>query len=236
MAAVNRLNVSAGEYLKQGVEAQAAGRIHEAIELHMRALEKDPEMLQAHINLIVLYANAGDTQLAEQHYRKGVEINPDNAELHYNFGVLTFGAERYVEAKQAFARSLQVNPDYAMANNNMGQMVEQEGNLAEAMRYYRKAIASEPNYALAHYHLGRMLMAQGRASDAVAEFRKAVEEEGPQTAGYLMGLASAYAATEQWDAAIQAAQGARERASDLGQSEFAAQIDARIEQYRSQRR
>ena len=100
--AVNRLKTSAADYLKKGVELEAAGRIKQAIAKHERALEVDPGYVQAHSNLLILYGKMGQLEKAEQHYHAAVKLNPNRAELHYNFGVLTLEQKRYRKATGAF--------------------------------------------------------------------------------------------------------------------------------------
>ena len=228
MAAVNGLNAGAAEYLKRGVEARNAGRIAESIELHRKAVEADPALLQAHLNLIVLYAGAGKPDLAEAHYRQALALNPDSAELHYNYGVLSYDRGRFDEAAQAFRRALAVNPDYAAANNNMGQMLEQQGRLDEAVGFYRRAVANRPGYGLAHYHLGRAMMRRKRPAEAVREFRLAVREETARTPAYLVALAAAYAALDRTAEAADALARARRLAERYGQAELIESIDSEI--------
>ncbi len=226
MAAIDKLNVSAAEYLKRGVEARGAGRIAEAVELHLKAVQADPGLVQAHLNLIVLYAGAGKPDLAESHYRQALALNPDSAELHYNYGVLSYDRGDFEAAAKAFRKALEINPDYAAANNNMGQMLEQQGRLDDAIGFYRRAVANRPDYGLAHYHLGRAMMQKQRPAEAVREFRLAAREETARTPAYLLALAAAYAALEETAEAADALALARRLAERYGQTALIERIDS----------
>ena len=229
MAAVNKLNVSAAEYLKRGVEARGAGKIAEAIALHLKAVQADPGFVQAHLNLIVLYGGAGKPDLAESHYRQALALNPDSAELHYNYGVLSYDKGNFDAAAQAFRRALAINPDYAAANNNMGQMLEQQGRLDDAIGFYRRAVANRPDYGLAHYHLGRAMMRKKRPAEAVREFRLAIREETARTPVYLTTLAAAYAALGETAAAADTLARARRLAERYGQAPLIERIDGQLD-------
>ena len=67
--AVKQLHIGAHHYLKQGVSLEAAGHLAQAAAEHERALEIDPKLEQAHINLISLYGRLGQPAKAETHYK-----------------------------------------------------------------------------------------------------------------------------------------------------------------------
>ena len=235
MAAVSRLNISAVEYLKAGVEARDAGRMPEAIGLHLRALQVDPQLQQAHINLIVLYGGSDTPESAEFHYQRGLALNPNSAELHYNYGVLAYDQGNFSQATAAFQRALEINPDYAAANNNMGQMHEQQGRLDDAIRFYRRAVANRPDYGLAHYHLGRMMMLKNRPADAVRELRLALREETAQTPTFLVTLGAVYQTLGDDAEASRTFGLARRMAEHYGQTSLVEQIDNEISKMASTR-
>ncbi|MEK7833323.1 MAG: tetratricopeptide repeat protein, partial [Acidobacteriota bacterium] len=155
--AIAELNVAGSELLKRGVMFEAAGKLAEAIADHERALESNPLLIQAHINLISLYARVGQFDKAEKRYRSAVAVNPNLADSHYNFGVLMAMQEKYQEAAKAFQRSFELNPFNAEAHYNFAAIIEGEGRLDEAAAHFRHAIQNKPDHRMAHFHLGRIL-------------------------------------------------------------------------------
>ena len=109
---VGELNLGSADRLRKGVELEASGKLAESIVEHERALEINPQLAQAHINLIQLYARSGLTAKAEDHYRAVVRLNPNLAESHYNFGVMLMEQKRFDEAAQAFERAINSNPQF----------------------------------------------------------------------------------------------------------------------------
>ncbi|MEJ7618319.1 MAG: tetratricopeptide repeat protein [Pyrinomonadaceae bacterium] len=124
--AVEALNVSAAEHLRRGVALDGAGNIEASITEHERALQADSQLVQAHLNLILLYHRANRFDKVEEHYRAAVNIDPRAAESHYNYGVALVARNEFNEAAQAFLRALQINPHYAEANHNYGVMLERK--------------------------------------------------------------------------------------------------------------
>ena len=232
-AAVSALRVSAAEYLKQGVEAREQGRVEAAIKLHLRALEEDPGLVQARVNLLILFGAAGEADKAERQYRLALAAGDPTAELHYNFGVLAYGAGRTDEAREAFRQALAINPEHALANHNLGQMLEEEGQHDEAMARYRRALASRPDHGLSHYKVGMLWMRQRRASEAVAAFREAAKEQSDRTPTYLFSLAAALLASGDRDAATAAFRRARAQAERSGQQALVDRIDEALRAVRA---
>lgn len=219
------LNVGAAEHIRRGVQLEAAGQTERAIAEHERALEINPGLAQAHINLIRLYGSLGRVDMAQRHYRAAVEINPDLAESHYNFGVLLAGQGKFQEAAQAFRRSLEINPHYAEAHHNYGAMLEREGRLEDAARHYRAAIENRPDYRLAHFHLGRILVHQGQTAEAIQHLRQTLTPEDDETPRFMYALAAAYARAGDRLNALLYAREARKQAAARNQTALLALID-----------
>lgn len=225
LAAVSALRTSAAEYLRQGVEAQEQGHVEAAIDLHVKALQEDPGLVQARVNLVILYGSASQLEKAEEQYRLGLAGEGVTAELHYNFGVLAYRAGRPEEAREAFRQALALNPDHALANHNLGQLLEEEGHFDEALDRYRRAIANRPDHSLSHYKIGMLRMRQRRAAEAVAAFREAAKDRSDRTPTYLFSLAAARLAAGDREGAVTTFRRARAEAERQTQQNLVARID-----------
>lgn len=224
-SAVAGLRVSAAEYLKRGVEAMDAGRPGDAVALHVKALQEDPSLTQAHVNLVILYGSMRRSEDAAAQYRSAVDAGLASAELHYNYGVVAYRENEAGAARLAFEAALEINPDHALANHNLGQMLEEEGRFGEARAHYERALASRPDHALSHYKLGLLWMREFNATKAVQAFRQAIRDQSDRTPTYLFSLAAALLASGDRDAAVARFREAREQAARLSQAELVAQID-----------
>ena len=212
--AVRALNKGPDNLLSEAVTLEARGQLAAAADLQLKALELDPKLTQAHINLISLYGRLGDPAKAEKHYREAIAVNPNAHEAYYNFGVLCYQSKRRGEARAAFEQALAINPGYADAHNNLGTLLEEEGKLAGAAEHFRRAIEMQPSFRLARFHLGRIYANQRRYAEAIEQFKRAVEgAEDESRPAYLYALGATQArAGDASSAAATSGRGPRTRA------------------------
>ena len=236
LQAVQSLRVSASEYLQRGVEAKAAGRTEDAVRLHLQALDEDPALLRARVNLVILYGASRRVEDAEEQYRISLDAGQESAELHYNYGVLAYGTGKAKEAGDAFRRALDLNPNHALANHNLGQMLEEDGRFDEAMQMYRNALDNKPDHSLSHYKLGMLWMRKRRAPEAVLAFREAIKDSSHDRPTYLFSLAAAELASGNRDRAAQHFQQARQEAARYQQRELISRIDQALQAMAGRRR
>lgn len=224
--ALRRLDRRAASLLERGVQLQQAGRLDDAIAATERALELDPKLVQAHVNLVNLYGRTGNVAKAEEHYRAVVELDPSQfPDAYYNYGVLMVKAGRLPEAEEAFRGALAINPHYAEAANDLGYLLEREGKLAEAAGQYRQAIADQPSFRQAHFNLGRILVNQGDYEEGIRQLRETLTSADENTPAYLYALGAAYGRAGNRAAARRFMQEARSQASALGQASLVSAID-----------
>lgn len=225
LTAIAELNASGSELLKRGVLFDSAGKLPEAIADHERAIEANPQLVQAHINLISLYARTGEFEKAEKQYQAANTINPNMADSHYNYGVLLVMQQRYAEAATAFERSLQVDPFNAEAHHNFGAMIEREGRLDEAADHFRRAIEIKPGHRMAHFHLGRILVNQDKLAAAIEQFQQTLTPEDEQTPMFTYALGATYARAGEREKAVQFLRQALKSATAHGQTQLATSIE-----------
>jgi tetratricopeptide (TPR) repeat protein len=211
--------------LKRGAALEVEGKLDESIVAHLEALKLNPELVQAHINLISLYGRARQFEQAETHYRQALTINPDLPDLHFNFGVLRAGQDRSEEAATAFLECLRLNPYYAAAHFNYATLIEPRGLLDEAAAHYRKAIANQPGYRAAHFGLGRILVHQDKLAEAIEHFQQTLKPEDEETPRYFYALGAVYVRAGDKAKGIEYLRQALARATALRQTSLAQSIE-----------
>lgn len=225
LAAIVALKTGANARLRKGIQLTEEGRLREAAEEHEAALATDPRLVQAHVNLIRLYAELGQPGKAEEHYRKALAVDPNLAELHHNLGVLLTGQGRNAEAMDAFRKAVELNPAYADAQNNLAYLLMTSGNLDEAAEHYRKAIESRPQYRTARFNLARVLVNQGRVREAIEHLEQTLLPEDAETPRCTYALGAAWARLGNRAEAVRYMREARWKATTLGQAALLASID-----------
>ena len=192
LASVRSMNRGILPLLAAAKKAAAAGRLQEAVNLHLQALSIDPNQEQTHINLISLYGRLRQQDKAEHHYREAIAKNAGRDEAHYNYAVLMSETGRFDEARVAYRTALELNPGHAEANNNLAYLLAQQRRFDEALAYVNKALSSRPGYPQAHYNAAMILLARGRPHDAIPHLEAAIRAGDSNAARYMQALAEAY--------------------------------------------
>jgi tetratricopeptide (TPR) repeat protein len=219
------LEAGAYVYLMRGIDFEKAGQMADAIAAHEKAIELDPELVRARMNLVILYGRLGNFDKANEHYQAALRTGPPHAELYYNFGVLAVNSNRIPEAKAAFAEVLKLDPRHPFAHNNLGYLLEAEGRREQAERHYRLAIEYRPNYHVARFHLGRLLAEQGLLREAIAEFQQTLQPIDEQTPQFLYALAATHEKLGERAKTVEYGRRAQELAVEMGQAQLAEKIE-----------
>src|SRR6266480_2084305 len=225
LAEVRALNRSATYQVQYGAELERQGKLEESAAAHEKALEIDPQLVQAHINLIELYGRLSQFEKAEEHYRAAIRLNSSSAESYYNYGVLLLSAEKFPLAEDAFRRTIEINPYYSSAHNNLGYLLERRSSFSEAEAEYRKAIENKPSDRQAHFNLGRILVNQKKYQEGIQELERTLEPEDENTPRYIYALGAAFARAGDRENALRYIRQARDGAAARGQSALLTSIE-----------
>jgi tetratricopeptide (TPR) repeat protein len=137
-AAKSEEQVSAVEWFNRGLELEASSA-EAAQRAYHRALEIDPRMTAAHVNLGKLYHEARQAAKAESHYRAAVASAPDDPLPLFNLGVLLEDFKQPAQALEAYRAALKLDPNFGDAHYNLGLLLEKMGALSEALLHLRTA-------------------------------------------------------------------------------------------------
>ena len=125
---------SADEWFDLACDLEGA-TTKEARHAYERALDLDPGLGEAHVNLGRLYHEEGNHDKAEGHYRAAIEKDPEYALAHFNLGVLLEDCGRAKEAAAAYHKALAHDPSFADAHYNLALIYEAEGKRVEAFKH-----------------------------------------------------------------------------------------------------
>ena len=227
---LRKLDRSAASLLERGVELDQAGRFQDAIAAEEEAVRLDPNLVRAHVNLIILYGRTGDFQRASEHFQAAVALDPNHIpDAYYNFGVLLMNRDELGEAAECFRKALQLDPDYADAHNDLGLLLERQGKLPEAAAEYRKAAEERPDFRKAHFNLGRILVNQQRYLEALHELEQTLTPVDESTPAYLYALGAAYGRAGDPSRARQYLEQAKEQAAARHQQQLLAEIEGDLQ-------
>lgn len=108
-----------------------------AEDAYRQALEIDPTMVDARLNLGRLLHEAGRTVEAEGHYRSALETRPDDPTALFNLGVALQDLGRPAEAAEIYEKVLEIDPALADAHYNLAVVYEELGRKKAAIRHLK---------------------------------------------------------------------------------------------------
>jgi tetratricopeptide (TPR) repeat protein len=225
---VSQLNMSPQAHIRRAMQLEARGDLEQAAIANERAIEQDPSLVQAYVNLVSLYGRTNQFEKATERFRQGLNLNPNRDDLYYNYGVLRFNQGATRDAKIAFERALAINPYHAGSQTNIGYILQTEGRVKESIGMLEKAVQNAPNSRVARFHLSRGLINVGRLRDAIPHLEQTLEPEDVETSTYMYALAATHARLRNKQEALRYAYQAREMASSRGQSRLLESIQRDI--------
>ncbi|MDJ0853551.1 MAG: tetratricopeptide repeat protein [Myxococcota bacterium] len=104
---------------------------------YRRALELDPGLVDALVNLGRLEHEAGRAKDAAALYREALERCADDAVIHFNLALALEDSEGPEAAARAYERAIALDADFADAHYNLAGLCEQLGRPTDALRHYR---------------------------------------------------------------------------------------------------
>ena len=132
---LERAAESAAVLYQAALDLELAGRGDEARDAYKAALDRDPKLVSARINLGRLLHAANRLAEAEALYRAALEQDPRNAVAAFNLGVALEDQGTADAAIEAYRRALAVDDRYADAHFNLSRLLEAKGDERGALRH-----------------------------------------------------------------------------------------------------
>jgi protein O-mannosyl-transferase len=212
------------------------GQVAEAISCYRKVTQLNTNDARAFFNLSSLLAGENQVEEAIEELQRAVRLDPKLTEARNNLGGMLASQKRYGAAIAQFQEVLRLKPDDAGAHFNLGKALALKGRVEEALKHYRRAQQLAPDDLETASNLA-WLLATARdgglrdGAEAVRLAQMAERLSGGKDAGALDALAAALAEKGRFAEAVPAAQRALEAAQATGQSNLAAEIQARLKLY-----
>jgi len=182
------------------------GNLDEAISLLQAAVDLRPENSPAHENLAKALLQKGQVADALVHYRKLLELQPDNIEVHNIVGTVLIQQGRIREGVEEWQKVMTIQSDNGNAMSNLAWV-----------------FATSPDDSLRD------------GAQAVQLAEQAVRISGGRIPIIFRTLAAAYAESDRFSEAIQAAQRGIDLANSQGNSGLATELQGNIALYQAGR-
>ncbi len=123
----------AGSVLDDGNES----KVEEAAAAYRKALEVDPYLAAALINLANIHYGRDELAEAQALYERAIGLESDFFEAHFNLGNIYHDLGRFSEAQACYLEALRLNPMYADGHFYLAVTFEKMGLSQEARPHWR---------------------------------------------------------------------------------------------------
>jgi tetratricopeptide (TPR) repeat protein len=131
----------------QGVQAQRANRLAEAVQAYRQATQVDPGFFEAHYNLGLAAYEARNLQQSLVAYENALAISPESADARYNFALALREAGYLQDAAKELENLLAGRPDETRAHLVLANLYSQKLNQPQLARlHYLRVLEIEPRH------------------------------------------------------------------------------------------
>ena len=100
------------------------------------AIELDPELVDAYVNLGRLAHEGGDPGEAARLYHLALERDPGDPVIHFNLGLALEDTRGLPPAASHYEKALELDPTFADAHYNLAGLYRKLGRGSDALRHY----------------------------------------------------------------------------------------------------
>jgi tetratricopeptide (TPR) repeat protein len=120
-------------------------KLEEAAAAYRKALELDPYLVAALINLANIHYSRDELVEAQALYERAIGLESDFFEAHFNLGNIYHDLGRFTEAQSCYQEALRLNPVYADAHFYLAVTFEKMGLSQDARPHWRTYQQLAPN-------------------------------------------------------------------------------------------
>lgn len=159
----------------KGLSLSELGRHQEALDCLNRALDINPQLLQAWANKGVTLGALGRYEEEITCMDNALKINSSHVELWLNKGAALVGLNKHEEGIECYDHALAIDPHYVKVWSNKGAVLEELGRAQEALDCYDQALKLNPRSDVVLYNKGNALKNLGRHQEALTCFDQALD-------------------------------------------------------------
>jgi tetratricopeptide (TPR) repeat protein len=174
-----------------GQSELARNRLDSATHEFKRAIELDPQDLDAKFGLGVAYRRNNDLEQARVLFEQIAARDPQFAGLTLERGQLLEAQGEFAKAVENYRSALAKDPKDTGLLLRLGAAQVESAQLDAAEQTLDKVIHDIPNSADAEYYIGRVAFARGRGPDALTHFDRALALDSTQAAYHLYAARAA---------------------------------------------
>ena len=134
-----------------------------------KALELDPDLVEALGARVYLNTWANNWEAVERDARRAIDLNTNYPGVRYDYGVYLSMMGRHDEAKQQFVRAQVLDPLSAVRSYGVARQLYWQHQYDEAIREFQQALGLDQQHWPAHFFLAFCYLNKGEINRALAE-------------------------------------------------------------------
>jgi Tfp pilus assembly protein PilF len=139
---------------------------------YRRAVELDPENVDAYLGLGAALASKGDAAGADHAYQQAIRLRNRYWRVYDAYGAFLYEQGRWSDAIAQFRRGVELAPGNATLLSNLGAPLFLSGDFAMAADAFRRSVEIDPT-SEGYSNTGTSYYYAGRYGDAVAMYEQA---------------------------------------------------------------
>lgn len=163
------------DFGESAIEKEEKEEYEKALEYSSRAIQKDPNRIQAYNLRGRAYTSLERYDRALEDFAEAEKIDPDDAETYFNRGYLHQQQDRYSDAINDYDKATSKKEDYGEAYYRRGRIKYDLDEMEEALEDFTEAIRSKPDYFDAYFQRSLILQEFEEYPSALDDLNKAIE-------------------------------------------------------------
>jgi tetratricopeptide (TPR) repeat protein len=151
------------------------GEYGPALKDYLLIIQLDPDDLDAHFHLALIYARSSRWDDAELHFGTAITLNPRAYWIYQGYAHQKLNAGKIAEAEHLLGLSMDIKENHSPTLVDLARICEKQGQTWDSEDYFRRAIEADENNGFAYFAYARFLMNEGRYDEGLQNALGAVE-------------------------------------------------------------
>jgi tetratricopeptide (TPR) repeat protein len=177
-------------YLQAGKWNVRDGEYDFAIRDFRKALEINPENVEARVSLGGALLTTGRLHEAQKELAQALSREPANTSAIYLMGAVLEKQDNFPEAIETYRRALRLDPNHVFTRHSLGRLLLSAGATDEGREHLLEAARLDPDNVSCYLDLGNSFLREQKTDQATAMYRQALER-APNCDAALTSLAIA---------------------------------------------
>ncbi|MCX5855918.1 MAG: tetratricopeptide repeat protein [Deltaproteobacteria bacterium] len=156
-----------------------------------KAIEREPDNINAHFVIAYAYLNIGHLQEAEAAFKDILERDPVNVQAHSALADIFLLTQRLEDAEDQLREAIKIQPDNGSLYADLGHTLTRMKKDDDALAVFLTALDLEPDIPERYYNVGDTYLALGNEEKSVLYLRKA-SQMAPENSLYHYDLGLAF--------------------------------------------